>query len=147
MRIGVRLALAAYIGYFMYSLLVYFWGHSGLAAQHQLIAHEAELLQNIGELEEIRTDLESSRDLLLFDTEEIRLLARRLGYLEADQVRIIIEGTERRNTRHTLGRVLRELPAIQANLSVFRAVGFAISLICAIAILLFGMKSRDRIIR
>ena len=146
MRIGVRIALAAYIGYFMYSLLVFFWGFSGIIASKQLSDHREELLHNIVSLETIQDELASNRDQLLYDNDEIRLLARKLGYLESDQYSVVIDGVDRKRVGHTLGRVIRSLNYTQPNLTFFRAIGFSVALLSIICVLLFGMKRRDRTI-
>ena len=147
MKIGIRLALAAYIGFFIYSLLVFFCGQSGIIARRLLNGHRGELVENIEALERIRSDLIANRNALLHENDEILLLARQLNYFRDGQTSIVINGMQTRNKSHTLGRVLLELPETRRNPTLYRAIGFSISLLAALIAVLYSAKRRGRTVR
>ena len=129
MRRWLRLALSLYVGFFVYIVLDSFAGESGLVAHDRLMAHRDRLTEAIEEQKSVGSYLEASQRSLLSDPEEIRLLARQLGYFRANEIPMRLSEREMDNPGKTLGRLVRRPPTTPGSPGIFRLSGLVSALV------------------
>ncbi len=129
MKTGLRIALAIYVGFFVYEILLIFWGDAGIFAYRDLRNHRSELQKNVAELEDIGDALEEKRNILLTDAEEIILRARSIGYFRPDEIRVVTPNSSSASLHRTLGRMVKSYTAKRKQDEMFRLIGCGMALL------------------
>jgi len=124
-----RVALALYIGFVIYSLGVFLWGRTGVAAGFELSALRTRLEANMVVLQQVNGQLAAEFDALRSDPTTIRLEARQLGYLEPGERPIDIVGRPNGDTSFAVGTLVAEKAQRFPNDSLFRGIGAGSALI------------------
>ena len=145
MKKGLYVVASAYVGFVVYALLTFFFGRSGIARLNEMEQHRALLERNIIELEDIGVALENKRDALLHDTEEIAMLARRLGYFKNSDVRVITPDRTFPPLSRTLGKMIGQYSSPSRSTTLYRAIGFSSSLFTIIVCAVLFFRKNDRI--
>ena len=125
MKSWARLAVACYVGFFIYTALVYVFGDSGTVSLRQLIAYRDKLEAAISEQQSVGERLVQIQRDLLTDPAEIRLRARSLGYFASNEIPVRVESSERGASALSMGRLVRPPHSSASNAAVFRATGLA----------------------
>jgi len=128
MKLGKRLLIAVFAGFFVNSFLLFIWGDAGLKRMNAVITHRDKLIENIEELETINSELSLERDALLYDETEIALRARTLGYYRENEVQIVLPGEGKGAGSRTLGTLIRHIPAPPGSRITFRVVYLSVFL-------------------
>jgi hypothetical protein len=125
MKMGLRISAAVFAGFVCHSVLIFFWGDSGVVRLNELLAYKSRLSENITNLESINRELIAERDALLHDGVEISLRARALGYRKPGEIAVILPKRESRDSARTVGRYVRRIDPLARNQVLFRALAFA----------------------
>ncbi len=147
MKLGHRLLLAIYAGFFLNSLLVFIWGDAGLKQMNALIDHRDNLVHNIEKLEYINNELSLELDALLYDEMEIELRARALGYYRKNVVQVLLSGYRERGGSRTLGTLIRPIPTPAGNRIAFRVVFLCVFVAALAGTFLWRRHGRDSRLR
>lgn len=143
MKTGPRILLSLYFGYVMYSLLMLVYGQSGVLAMRNLESYKMKLQYNLEEIRDANTSLLNEIDFLRSESEYIRLEARKIGFFDAAEGIIHIEGYEQRKDHYTVGRIMRwEIPETQKK-PLFRTISLAAALLVFLFSTLFRRKRLD----
>jgi len=139
-----RLVLVFAMGFTVASLLIYFFGDSGLVAYRRLEAYRQQLAANVEKLQARKTGLDSELANLRNDPEKILVMARDIGlYQRGDEV-VKLEGLARPATSNEIGDLLR-LPRVKASRNViFKVTGIAVSGVLAGFAVVGGRLSRRK---
>jgi cell division protein FtsB len=94
---AVKYCLVLLIAASVYTGMSFFAGARGISAYNDLLDEQKKLETNMESLERINTELENTRNALLYDHDTIRVYARDLGFGEGDEkfVRIVDLGRNR----------------------------------------------------
>jgi cell division protein FtsB len=128
MKTGSRIIISLYLGYVVYSILMFVYGQSGLTALDELKNYRDKLVTNIEEIQETNRRLHVELDLLRSEAEYIRLESRRIGYFESDEGVIYVDGYENRRNHYTVGRIIRWEISEDGRKRLFRSLGLAAAL-------------------
>ena len=129
MRTGSRIIISLYVGYVVYSLLMLAYGQSGLVALGELKDYREKLVLNLAEIQETHNELRSEIDLLRSDGEYISLESRRIGYFEANEGIIHVDGYENRKNHYAVGKIIRWEISQDDRKKLFRSLGLASALL------------------
>jgi len=122
-----RLMLVFAAGFTVASLLVYFFGDSGLVAYRRLEDYRQQLAANVDKLQARKASLDSELANLRDDPERILVMARDIGLYEGGDEVVKLEGLARPATSNEIGDLLR-LPRGKASRNViFKVIGIAVS--------------------
>jgi Septum formation initiator len=137
-----RLLLILVPGFVLASLLIYFFGDSGLLAFRRLDGYRQSLAANIVKLQSRSSSLNDDLVNLERSPEANLVMARQIGlYRAGDQV-VKIEGMAGRVRSYEVGELIR-LPRTKTSRNViFKATGIGISGVLAALVLLAGRSSR-----
>jgi cell division protein FtsB len=90
-----------WIGVFVYTVFSILKGPTGLSAYSQMQTEHEKLLANLETLRFINKELETAKDMLLYDEETVAVHARDLGYKREGErfIRIVgFDGTKKQRT-------------------------------------------------
>lgn len=144
MKMGLRVAVALYVGFILYSILTFGFGQSGIGAMFDMQLHRDGLERNIEDLRQIGTDLRARQSALLNDPNEAVQLARRLGYYSESEIRLVLPESKPVTLSHTLGRMVERFSGSQDNQTLFRALGVLCGLLVLVFYIFLGSRPRDR---
>jgi cell division protein FtsB len=123
-----RLFTALYILITVYLTLSFVYGKTGLISTEEMIKYRQTLYSNILELKKINNDL--SRKLQPLSTmENIRLRAREMGYISANERKIFLEGMEKPDVYHSLGNIIYRQDSAKENSQFIRSMSLIFSLL------------------
>lgn len=127
-----------------YLLLSLVWGEYGLIAHGRLQAYERRLEENIGRLEERQNELAAETRSLRTDADRIRVEARRLGYFEADEGLVRLEGYDPQPGPASPGALVKRRQAEQpvAHAAAIRAAAASAGLFALFLMLLLDNRQR-----
>ena len=139
---------AALMGLAVYLLLQFVFGTYGVVA-HAVISDYLERSQvALTRVRERRDEFQREVDSLTGDVETIRVEARRIGIVASDEIVVRVDGRERRPTyRYSPGEQPLEVPWPRDNRPLFRAGGFAVTLLVLLVNLLGSPPPRRRTAR
>ena len=141
MNIWLRMVLALYFGFFLHTLLIFLLGSSGVMGYGELLFHKAKLNENLVELQAINAELLKERDALLYDSSEIELRARTLGYRRENEIRIKIPTNSKMDFYRTLGALVRRKTRSSRDYGIFRVIA-----LCGAGLLYAGLSITSRAI-
>ena len=108
-----RLTISLYIVVICLIILNLFFSPDGLIAYAELEDYKDTIEQNIEELNIINSNLVLDSEKLIKRSDEIKLQARELGWVEGDEGIIVVRGYEKSKPGYSIGRLLsRELKSI-----------------------------------
>jgi len=123
-----RLFTAFYLLITVYLTLSFVYGKTGLLSTEELVKYRQTLYSNILELKKINNDL--SRKLQPLNTmENIKLRAREMGYLAANERKIFLEGMEKPDVYHSLGNIIYRQDSVKENSQFIRSMSLIFSLL------------------
>lgn len=129
MKTGARIIISLYIGYVVYSLLMLFYGQSGLVAMGEIEDYRNDLVVNLEEIQETNRRLHAEIDFLRSETEYISLESRRIGYFKPDEGIIYVDGYENRKNHYAVGKIIRWEESEDGRKRHFRSFGIAAALL------------------
>jgi len=135
------LLLSGFTGFLLYSLLVLVFGPSGIYAHAELAEYRNKLDSNIEELEKINNNLEERFQLLRSSEDHIRMLSREIGYYEADERVITVNGYKAGAKYFTIGKRIPKPGKPENHIPLFR--GIALSTALALFLLLSFFKKQS----
>lgn len=106
-----RLAVLAMLAYVLVSLLVFFFGDSGLTALARLDGFRARLEANVKDLEGLNRSLQAELESLRKDPRRTEVLARDLGLYRPDDRVLRVGDAESGPQPYEVGTLLRRRPA------------------------------------
>lgn len=106
MKISLRLCLALYAAFIIYSGLTFFFGPTGYRELRKIEKYKLRLENNLSSLREINEDLSAQLEGLVSDPETLELLSRELGYLREKEGVIKIYGYKPRKNHFAIGTIL-----------------------------------------
>ena len=120
-----RIYIALYIGYAIYSLLIFMYGDRGLQAERELHQYETVLRDNIDELKTINSHLVNDFQLLNSDSDTVKLRSRQMGYFGKGEKVIRVDGLTSSSKEYPAGNILkREFRRLDPS-PQFRAAGIS----------------------
>jgi cell division protein FtsB len=140
MRTLLRLAVAIYIGFSLYTLLDIGFGNTGIYATEKLISHREKLAKNVSELKKHNLELKDELTALQESPEKVTLNARVLGYYEEDEGIIRPEGYKKEESFYSVGRNIKGELQYNANEELFRTLSISLGCIFFLFLALFGRK-------
>ncbi|TVQ37174.1 MAG: septum formation initiator family protein [Spirochaetaceae bacterium] len=130
-----NLGLSAAIAVWTYLLLTLVFGERGMIAYARLSDYRDELSYHIGQLNERQRDLAAAAERLQSDPEEIRIEARRMGYVGRSEGLIRIPGhSVPRADSETPGEKLPPPARWSADRSLLRALALSAALLAFFAL-------------
>jgi len=131
-------------GFAIASVLIYFFGDSGLIAYQRLDGYRQALAANIADLqarnEKLTQDLESLQD----DPQRSLVLARKIGLYQAGEEVVKLEGFPRSTTSNEVGALLKLTKSRGSRNVIFKATGICISVALAALAFVAGRTSRRK---
>jgi cell division protein FtsB len=135
---ALKYLLALWVSVVVYSGLSLYGGAKGISAYNGLLEEQEKQQANMVTLERINTELENTRNALLYDRDTIRVYARDLGFGEKDEkfVRIVGLGLSRKSQVSPGEIVIAEKPRSMGNktirfISIFSALAVCIAFLVA----------------
>ena len=123
-----RVGTAAYLALMSYLIINLFFGPGGVISFNELKEYQVTIKQNINELENINRRLVLASERLIEDSEEIKTIARELGWLEENEGIIVVKGFRNKKTGYAMGRLLsRELSDKKSD-TVYKLIAILIAL-------------------
>ena len=136
---------AALMGLAVYLLLQFVFGMYGLVAHTVVSDYLDRSRDTLVRVRERREELQREVEALTGDAETIRIEARRIGIVASDEVVVRVDGRDRRpRYRYSSGEQPLEVPWPRDNRPLFRAVGFATTLLVLLVYLLGSPPPRRR---
>ena len=125
----LRIAVSLYLMVFSFIIINLIAGPGGLLSYNQLDIYKTSVRTNIGELEEINNSLQLESERLIHDSDEIKIKARELGWIDYDEGVIVIKGYNRSQSGYTMGKLLSRELLPKENPTVYRLVAVLIGLL------------------
>jgi hypothetical protein len=137
-----RFLLFALLAYTIGSLLVYLFGDSGVSAFGRLTEYRNRLERNVKNLEDLNRSLQAEFASLRDDPRRTEVLARDIGlYRPGDRV-LRIEGAQGAAEPYEVGTLLRLKAPRNDRGPWLKTAGLGVALFTALAVFLFGRRSR-----
>jgi cell division protein FtsB len=131
-------------GFAIASILIYFFGDSGLIAYRRLNGYRQALAANIQDLQarngKLTQDLASLRD----DPQRSLVLARKIGLYQAGDEVVKLGGVSWPMTSNEVGALLKLKKSRSSRNAIFKATGIAVSLALAALAFVAGRSSRRK---
>jgi len=143
MKTLLRLAVALYIGFSLYTLLDIGFGNSGIYATEKLSSYREKLAKNVSELKKHNKGLKDELTALRESPEKVKLNARVLGYYEENEGIIRPEGYKGEGSFYSVGRNIKGELQYNANEELFRTLSISLGCIVFLFLVLFGRKRDD----
>lgn len=102
----IRLAVSAYIVLICLILINLFTSPAGIISYVELEEYKETIEANIAELSIINSDLIMDSNKLMQQTDEIKVQARALGWVEPNEGLIVVKGYKKLNSGYSMGRLL-----------------------------------------
>ncbi len=119
------------VGFTVASVLIYFFGDSGLVAYSRLDDYRRQLAANVDKLQTRKATLASDLANLRDDPERSLVMARGIGlYRGGDEV-LRLEGLARPTVSNEVGDLLRLQRHAASRNNIFKAIGIGVSLVLA----------------
>jgi len=131
-------------GFAIASVLIYFFGDSGLIAYQRLDGYRQALAANIDDLQARNGKLTEELESLRSDPQRSLVLARKIGLYQAGEHVVKLEGFSRGTPSNEVGALLK-LRKIQGSRNViFKATGIGVSVALAALVLVASRSSRRK---
>lgn len=125
-----NLALSSAIVVWSYLLLTLVFGDRGIVAHAALSEYRQELLARLEQLSAIQSSLETDTRRLQTDPEQVRIEARRLGYVRESEGLIRIPGRiDAHSAVESPGEKLEAPPPWRGDRALFRTIALTIGLL------------------
>ena len=135
-----RLAVSLYIVVICLIVLNIFFSPEGVISYSGLKSYKETIEQNITELTDINSSLILDSEKLMNQSEEIKVQARELGWVEENEGIIVVKGYEKTSSGYSIGRLLsREHNAVKRSYN-----NFLIAMIIGISFYIFSGFFRER---
>ncbi len=108
----------------------------------ELDLYKTAIMTNIKDLEGINRSLQIESERLIHDSDEIKIKARELGWIDWDEGVIIVKGFSRSQIGYTMGRLLSREHNKYENTTIYRLVSLMIGFLFYIA---SGFLKKNRI--
>lgn len=129
-----RLGISIYISVIILIALNLLTGPGGLKDYRQLQKYRTTIEQNIAALQGINSELLSDSGKLIHQADEIKIQARELGWVEANEGIIVVRGYDQNKPGYSMGKLLsREIEK--------RRGGYSIKLLALLGGILFYVFS------
>lgn len=121
---------AALMGLAVYFLLQFVFGTYGVVAYAVMSDYLERSREALETALERRTEFQSEVDSLTVDAEQIRVEARRIGFVDEDEIVVRIDGRERVSAfEYDPGSLPVDVPWPRDNRPLFRSIGLAVTLL------------------
>ena len=134
--------LIALLAFTTGSLLVYFFGDSGLTAYNRLSDYRDRLDRNVTSLDTLNRSLQAELASLRDDPRRTEVLARDLGLYRPEDRVLRIEGSPARVEPYEVGALLRLKAPRRDRGPWLKTAGLGVAVIAALAAFLFGRRGR-----
>jgi cell division protein FtsB len=140
-----RLLLIFVVGFAIASILIYFFGDSGLFAYRRLDDYRQSLAINVEKLQARNTGLAQELTSLRDDPQRSLVMAREIGLYRAGDEVVKLEGLARPPESYEVGDLLKLRKNKTTRNTIFKATGIGISaLLGALAVLAGRVRSKRR---
>ncbi len=139
-----RLFLFIYAGFFISTILIFYFGDEGIQAYGNLLGYKGELEKNLAELEQINRELNDQLQLLKSNPDVNRVEARNLNLIGKDEKLVKITGYSRSGRFYEIGKLLRWTVPKKGRSIVFKYIGAFTPLILFLLFGLMGLVNRKR---
>ena len=143
MKTFLRLAVALYVVFSLYTLLDISFGNTGIYATQKLISYREKLTKNVSELKKHNRELKNELQALQESPEKVKLNARVLGYYEENEGIIRPEGYKAEESFYSIGKNIKDDLRYNADEELFRTLSISLGLILFLFLLLFGRRRDD----
>ena len=139
-----RLFLFIYAGFFISTILIFYFGDEGIRAYRNLLGYKGKLEKNLAELEQINRELNDQLQLLKSNPDVNRVEARNLNLIGKDEKLVKITGYSRSGRFYEIGKLLRWTGPGKGRSIVFKYIGAFTSLILLLLFELMRLVNRNR---
>ena len=106
MKAIIRISVSAYIALFCFIVMNIIWGSCGLISYNELREYKDTLESNIYDLEDINGTLMLDSEKLINRSDDIKIQARELGWIEKNEGLIQVRGFKTDKTGYSMGKLL-----------------------------------------
>jgi cell division protein FtsB len=140
-----RLLPIFFAGFAIASILIYFFGDSGLLAYRRLDDYRQALAANVESLQARNADLTEELASLRDDPQRSLVLARGIGLYQAEDEVVKLEGLGRPAVSNEVGALLKLRKTRTSRNVIFKATGLGVSgLLAALAVIAARASRRKR---
>jgi hypothetical protein len=140
-----RLLPILIFGFSAASVLIYFFGDSGLFAYRSLAAYKESLATNVARLEERNTGLALELASLQTSPERNTVLARGIGLFRPGDRVVKLEGFAARREFYPVGDLIKLRKHKERKSAIFKAAGVGLSILMAALIFCARLAPRARL--
>jgi hypothetical protein len=137
-----KIAISVYLMILSFIIINLIAGPGGLLNYKQLDLYKTTISGNIGDLEGINRSLQIESERLIHDSDEIKIKARELGWVDRDEGVIVVRGFNHSEAGYSMGKLLSRESHPRENLIVHRLVAVMIGLVFYIGIGFIGKNQR-----
>ncbi len=113
---------AVYIAFMTYGVELYVWGDHGILAYNDLVLYKQKLKKNIEELKKTGAELRGEAESLQYSAEKVALYARKLGYFDADEQHLRVEGMKLQKDYYVVGELVKPYSRLRIDKIAFRII-------------------------
>ena len=124
-----RVSVSVYIMVLSFIIINLAAGPGGIAPYNELEEYRKSLVTNIGELESINKKLQIESERLIHDSDEIKVKARELGWIDYDEGLIIVKGYRYTQAGYSMGKLLSHEKKYQDRTTVYRLAALMIGVL------------------
>lgn len=141
----IRIVVSIYLMIISFFIINLIAGPGGLFKYNMLDSYKTSISENIGDLERINKSLQIESDSLMHDSNEIKIKARELGWIDYNEGIIVVKGFSQSQSGYSMGKLLsREQLPVQ-NGTVFRLIAVMVGLLFYIATGFLGKNRTNTI--
>jgi cell division protein FtsB len=127
------------------SLLIYFFGDSGLLAYRDLDIYRQHLAANVENLQQRSMALQAELTSIKDDPERTKVMARRIGFYGPGDEVVKLEGLPPRVERYAVGDLLKLKKGNEAKSAVVKAIAVCLSALFGVSALLAARTARRKV--
>ena len=140
---AARLFFPLCVGFLISTIVVFFFGSSGLREYNGLLQTREALHLNLQDLRQTHLELNQALRKLTTDPETVRMAAHELGYYQQGEHRLIVEGYPQVNNQYSIGTIVEARDQKMRRDVILRLVGYIVPF-CIYVVAAIGRVDRLR---
>jgi len=128
-----RITISVYLMVLSFIIITIVAGPGGLLSYKELNSYKISISENIKELEKINSSLQIESERLIHDSDNIKIKARELGWIDYDEGIIVVKGFSRTQAGYSMGKLLSREHNPQENTTIYRLISLMTGLLFYIA--------------
>ena len=125
----IRLTVSVYIMVICIIIINLIAGADGLIPYKELTVYKDELSGNIDELMTINQKLQTESDRLIHDSDEIKIKARELGWIDYDEGVIVVKGYKFDQSGYSMGKLLSHEKKYHDRSNIYRIFALLVGIL------------------